>query len=61
MLRDLMILSMSSSLILIADKLLAELRTISLGSELICYWCTFGKKKKMMKSLTFFLKSTAHW
>ena len=46
MLRDLMILSMSSSLILIADKLLAELRTISLGSELICYWCTFWVKKK---------------
>ena len=57
MLRDLMILSMSSLLKLIADKLLFELRTTNFGNELLFVIGVHFEAKNSLKSLAFSLKS----
>ena len=57
MLRHLMILHMSSLLKLIVDKLLSELRAISLANELSCVIGVHFEAKKSLKSLAFSLKS----
>ena len=57
MLRDLMILSMSSLLKLIADKLLFELRTTNFGNELSFVIGVHFEAKNSLKSLAFSLKS----
>ena len=58
MLKDLMILTMSSLLKLIADKLLSELRTTNLGNELSFTIGVDFEAKNSLKSLAFSLKST---
>ena len=61
MLRDLMILSMSTLLKVIADKLLSELRTTSFGNELLLEYIfivigVHFQAKNSLKSLAFSLK-----
>ena len=57
MLRDLMILSMSSLLKLIADKLFSELRTTNLGNELSFVIGVHFEAKNSLNNLVFSLKS----
>ena len=58
MLRDLVILSMSSLLKLIADKLFSELRTTNLDNELSFVIGALFEVKNSLKSLAFSLKPT---
>ena len=57
MLRDLVILSMSSLLKWIAEKLLSELRTTNLGNKLSFVTGVHLEAKSSLKSLAFSLKS----
>ena len=57
MLRDLMILSISSLLKLIADKVLSELRTTNLGNQLSFVIVVHFEAKNSLKSLAVYLRS----
>ena len=61
MLRDLMILSMSSLLKLIADNLLSELRITNCGNELSFVIGVHFEAKNALKSLAFSLKSVTNF